>query len=173
MTWPAILLLAYVATPLICWTVHATLLHRRLHWFVLFVLTCIIGYVVLMISVQAVEIELQRELDQFDLDNDGSFSDSEMTAEAERAMDAWASDTGRRLAPIFGIPYTIIWTTINFLVISIVVWIVRFMKRLVRGEEPATDSDGNDLADLQNVVVAETGNPYHPPATSQDKRKRR
>lgn len=38
----------------------------------------------------------------------------ELSTEAEQAMDAWASDTGRTLAPIIGIPLTAIWYTVLF-----------------------------------------------------------
>ena len=163
MTLSRILLLAYAATPLCFWVFNTAVLRRRIHWLLLFILACVVGYIVLMIAVQTLEIELERELYRHDLDGDGAFSENEMTAEAERAMDAWASDTGRSFAPIFGIPITIIWTTINLLAISILDWIARFVWRWIRGRNASAVSDSDDSADLQDAVAAVTGNPYQPP----------
>lgn len=167
MLFSQVLQMAYVATPLICWTVNATLLRRRVHWALLFVLACLAGYLVLMTAVQAVETELDRELYRHDRDGDGMFSEDEMTPEAERAMDAVTSDTGRTFAPITGIPITFVWTAINFAVLAVVDWTGRFIWRSIRGADRGPDSADAPKRGTRKELAVNPENPYQPPGESQ------
>ena len=81
-----VLQVIYSATPLICWCLNACLGKLRIHWAILFVITSITGYFVLLSAVQAMEIALDAELYKHDIDGDRSFSEDEMTAEAKRAI---------------------------------------------------------------------------------------
>jgi len=60
-------------------------------------------YISLILGVQLTELHLDRELGQYDLDQDGMFSGSEITPEMKKAMRKVTSDTGRALAPITGL----------------------------------------------------------------------
>jgi hypothetical protein len=125
-----VLQLVAAATPLIFWLLNVFLL-RRLHWLLLFGIAWITCYAVLMTAVAAVETELERELYRFDLNADGSFSENELTPEAERAFDAVTADTGRTFAPITGVPITCVWTMICFAVIAPVDWTARSIRRRI------------------------------------------
>ena len=130
-----LLQITYALTPLISWLLNVFAFRRRIHWFVLFILACIAGYVILMLAVQVVEAELERELYRHDVDGDGAFSENEITADAERAMDAVSSDTGRTFAPITGVPITFVWTSLNFITISVIDWLARVTVRIYRQRE--------------------------------------
>lgn len=166
MTLSSLLLIAYFATPLICWLLNALVLRRRIHWSLLFILSCVAGFVVLMVTVQVIDIEIQLEIDRHDIDGDGSISGNEMTAEAERAMQALTSDTGRALAPITGFPITFVWTAISFIVLAVIDWSFRtdFRSRLSRNAhtDHAVESESSDM------LALDTGNPYQPPPKRED-----
>lgn len=131
---------------------------KRIHLAILYVLTGILGYVVLLMSVWALDARLEAEMNAFDLDGDGGFSGAELTPAAERAMEEWSSDTGRLFAPIFGIPITGIWYTILFAIVFSGEWIFRkcFNRKL---KEP--DKKAND--DLIAETLPEDGNPFRSP----------
>jgi len=73
------------------------------------------------LSVWCLDAEIEARMNSFDLDGDGSFSGSELTAEADQALDDWTSDTDRTFAPIVGVPLTVIWNlrrlTIDYVIL--------------------------------------------------------
>jgi hypothetical protein len=89
------------------------------------VLTAIAGYIVLLTSVWVLDTHLEAEMNKFDLDGDGGIGGAELTPEAERAIEEWASDTGRTFAPIVGIPLTAIWYGMLFAVLFGGEWVFR------------------------------------------------
>lgn len=72
-------------------------------WFLSFMITSVVCYVILLPSVWLRGIQLRNELAEYDLDGDGNMADEVMTPEMEQAMDNFFSDTGRTLAPITGL----------------------------------------------------------------------
>lgn len=80
-------------------------------WHRLFILACVVGYLVLMLVVfsQVVSDALARQ----NVDASVVFGEGE------------ASDAGLALAPLLGIPVTIFWTAINFIALSVVEWCFR------------------------------------------------
>ncbi|MFT6793676.1 MAG: hypothetical protein ACJAR1_001674 [Rubritalea sp.] len=66
-------------------------------------------------SINTYEAELERQLDAFDLDGDGSFSQSERTPEAERIMGMITGDTGRSFGLIAAGPIAVFYTINWFL----------------------------------------------------------
>lgn len=82
-----------------------------------------------------------------------------MTPDAQRAMNAVTSDTGRALAPVTGIPITLIWTTINFIILALIDRVFRAVMSLFRrvGHSEA----GGDPK--PPVAAKQSDNPYHPP----------
>lgn len=162
MTLSFFLTLMYASIPLVGWMLNVFALNRRAHWLLLFMLCCLVGYVVLMFNVAAVNAELLRELDRYDLDGDGGFSDQEMTPDAQRAMNAVTSDTGRALAPVTGIPITLIWTTINFMILALIDRVCRAVMSLFR-RVGQSEADGDPKPP---VTVEQSDNPYHPPSQS-------
>lgn len=160
MTLSSSLTLLYASISLIGWTINVFALKRRVHWLLLFALCCVVGYVVLMFNVAAVNAELLRELDRYDLDGDGGFSDQEMTPDAQRAMNAVTSDTGRALAPVTGIPITLIWTTINFIILTLIDRVLRAVMGFFRRVDHS-EADGDPKPP---VAATQSDNPYHPPS---------
>lgn len=64
---------------------------------------------------------LKNELNSFDLNGDGFFTNEEITSEQQIAMRRVISDTGRNLAPILGIIYSLIY----YVIIFFSLWIIK------------------------------------------------
>ncbi len=77
-------------------------------------------YVSIVVIAFATKEILRSELNSYDLNGDGFFSGSEINEGQQKAMHKFISDTGRNLAPIFGIVYAIIYFVILFVVFKIV-----------------------------------------------------
>lgn len=73
---------------------------KALAWanFVIFYTACI-AYAI------AVDYWIEMDLNSYDLDGDGIFSEAEQTPGQEAAMLRYISDLGRKLLPIFGLVY--------------------------------------------------------------------
>lgn len=102
---------AYWVNPLACWLISAFGLKRRLHWLPLFIFTCIIGYILLMLVVASHLLSnalVRRGI-----------------AAAAVVGESDASDAGLALAPMLGVPVTMLWTVINFGCFSIIQWSYR------------------------------------------------
>ena len=153
----------FIATPLLCWCLNASLGKRRIQWPPLFVLTGVIGYVLLLASVQALDHALLADLYTHDLDGDRSFSESELTEEAQRAMNRVSNDTGRALAPATGLPITFIWTLLNFALLGYVESTGRWL--ISKLSPPRTVEDAS-VSETNAFIPDATQNPYHPPASS-------
>ena len=82
----------------------------------MFSLLSVVCYVLLVVAVQLRGRDLQAQLMRFDLDGDGSFSGYEQTPPMLEAMDRVTSDTGSALAPITGIPLSILYVGFNCLI---------------------------------------------------------
>lgn len=64
---------------------------------------------------------LKNELNSFDLNGDGFFTKEEIKSEQQIAMRRVIADTGRNLAPIIGILYSLIY----YVVIFFSLWITK------------------------------------------------
>ena len=64
---------------------------------------------------------LKNELNSFDLNGDGFFTNEEITTEQQIAMRRVIADTGRNLAPIIGILYSLIY----YVIIFFSLWIIK------------------------------------------------
>ena len=73
--------------------------------------------------------QYEWELNRFDLDGDGSFSNDEYTPAAQAAMKRLTNDTGRLFAPIVAAPVTLIWVAINFTSLYLGTKIFAFCKK--------------------------------------------
>lgn len=78
-------------------------LFPKMHSAWLFLICCLIVYLLILANVYLIDIRLDAELDVFDLNRDGFFSDSEITPSQKAAMDRVVSDTGRQFAPFTGV----------------------------------------------------------------------
>ena len=146
--------LMWMAWPVASW-IGNLFLPRRLHPVLLYVVAGIIGYVLLVTSVFALDSHLEAELDKFDLNGDGGFDSSEMTPAAQQAMDDFTHDTGRTFAPIFGAPITAIWLLLNFAILYCGEWVYRTATK-PRENNDATLPDGSRRPN-------DAPNPYRPP----------
>ena len=79
-----------------------------------FIAACLAGSVFFIGVSHCQGVELQREMNKFDLNGDGAFSGSELTNEAKIAIGRWSADTGRAFAPIVAPIVITVWTTIVF-----------------------------------------------------------
>ena len=107
------LILLWVGLPLMMW-LFRLVVPKRIHLIILYIFTVVIGYFVFVGCAWASDVLLEQRMNSFDLDGDGGIGGDELTPEAQKAIDEWASDTGRTMAPIFGAPLTAIWYTILF-----------------------------------------------------------
>jgi hypothetical protein len=94
----------------------------RLHPFVLYLLTVMVGFLLLVAGAWAADLHLKAEMDSFDLD--GGIGGSELTPEAQRAIDDWANDTGRTMVIFTGIPMSAIWFGICFSFLYLGKWVI-------------------------------------------------
>lgn len=76
--------------------------HKKFGNFALFLVGCVITWLLIQGVVQLIDWYLQNQLDSFDLNHDGVFSGSELMLEQAHTMYRVTSDTGRSLAPITG-----------------------------------------------------------------------
>jgi len=80
---------------------------------VLYFASLFIGCALFCIAYWVSESTTMSDLDRFDLNNDGRFSEQEMTAEAEKAFDDFATGGGSFLATI-GCIFTGMWYSLVF-----------------------------------------------------------
>lgn len=71
-------------------------------------------YLSIIITALATNYILKNELNSFDLNGDGFFTNEEITSDQQIAMRRVISDTGRNLAPIIGIVYSLIYYVVLF-----------------------------------------------------------
>lgn len=64
---------------------------------------------------------LKNDLNSFDLNGDGIFTTEEVTSEQQIAMHRVISDTGRNLAPIIGIIYSLLY----YVIIAFFLWVIK------------------------------------------------
>lgn len=138
---------AFWATPLTCWLLNAFWLKRRLHWLQLFILACIAGYlsVMLIVACHGMKDALTRQ----DIDANAVFGEGE------------ASDAGLALAPLLGIPVTFVWTTINFVALSVIGWCFRTDFRSILQR----NAQAEHAVELESSEInsPDAGPPYQPP----------
>ena len=69
-------------------------------------------YFIILLGAHLTRIDLQSQLDAFDLNGDGFFSGHEITPALEEAVQRATSDTGSALAPITGAIFSVIYVFI-------------------------------------------------------------
>lgn len=153
----SILSIVWILLPVAAWLLNLCT-GRRIHGLLLLLVTALAGYLLLLGTVAIVNAELDAEIERYDLDGDGGYSEDELTPAAQQALDEWASDTGRQFAPIVGIPLTAIWYTIVLGILYVGHWItVRLMFPLKSRTTPESEQTGrSQLVDRP----PEDGNPY-------------
>lgn len=141
----ATLMLSFFGLPLLSYVANF-LLHERIRPIPLYFLVAFIGYVFIVSAAWASDVYHTERMNSFEGQN---------TPEARAAREDWASDTGRTMAPVTGVPLSAIWTGLNFVVLYLCEWILRLLfSKPPKEESVVPDDDG---------TVAEDGNPYRPP----------
>lgn len=130
MRFSQIIVLLWLAVPLITWGGNNLLKRHRLPFWSLLLATGIIGYILLLTASRMSGLELKAVLDSYDLNGDGNYSGVELTPDREEAMRAYTSDTGRALAPFTAGPITLLWTLIVFGVCKLLGWCQRALFRM-------------------------------------------
>jgi len=77
-------------------------------------ISIVLVYALYLGNSELLDHRLTLELEQFDLDGNGIYSESELTPEAKVAMDKWGQDTGRTFAPIVGFLFAFIYSLLIF-----------------------------------------------------------
>ena len=144
------LFLFIVLGPTLIWLTNL-ILQRRMPAVWLYLLVAVMVYVAIVCAAWLGDIQAKADMDSFDLDGDGSLGGPELTPAAERAIDNWASDTGRTMAPILGIPCAALWVGLCMTTLYAGEWLFRRMKPNSR-ESAASEQ-----------AMPPTGNPYQPP----------
>ena len=156
---------AFFASPLALWLINRFLLQNKIHWLLLWAIAAFTCYFCLVLSVHLLDSQLLAELHKHDLDGNGSFSESEDSPAMRKAMARVTNDTGRTLAPFTGIPFSIVWVSLNHIplgFISLAIWQLRSF----RGEFDAVETDDfQQIVESQSVDGTTSNNPYHPPAS--------
>ncbi len=152
----------WIGLPVGAWLTNL-LAGKRIHPALLYLMIVVVGYFVLVASVMALDAELEAKMNSFDLDGDGGIGGSELTPDAEKAMEDWASDTGRSFAPIIGAPLTLIWYSILFGLVFAGEWIVRSLFKKPKSE-PEVISDIPPEFESEEEELPTSDNPYRPPS---------
>lgn len=152
----ALLLVTWALLPPTIWLIKF-LLPKKPHGCLIFVMTCFAGYGLFIGCAYVADIQATRHMESFDLDGDGDIDGAEMTSDAQKAMDDWASDTGRTMAIFTGIPLTLIWYTIWFAPLYGAEWLFRALKKSGPPESPTTPPENP-----RPLPPDEDGNPYKP-----------
>ncbi|WET02973.1 hypothetical protein [Flavobacterium sp. YJ01] len=71
-------------------------------------LISVLAYILLNSIIAFKNYQNKKELSAFDLNQDGFFSNNEISAEQKEAMNKISNDTARNLAPLTLIPFTMI-----------------------------------------------------------------
>ena len=108
-----------------------------------------IAYGLLLTYAHLVDVRLDAELAAFDLNGDGSFSGSELTPAQSEAMDRVVDDTGRALAPITGILYSVLYVLVVICISSIV-------RMLMATNSTMPDDQARDRTFLSRFLLAST-----------------
>jgi hypothetical protein len=149
------LILLWAAFPCTAWLMRF-FIKKRIHGIVLYLITLVIGYFLFVGCAWISDVVAEQRMNSFDLDGDGGIGGHELTPEARKAMDDWASDTGRTLAIFTGLPLTAIWSATCLIPLCFGEWIIR---RLIRSRKPEAS---------KNEVVGQPtddGNPFMPPGS--------
>jgi hypothetical protein len=88
-------------------------------------LTIVLGYLLLLGLVLAGDADDRAKMKAFDLNRNGRIDNSERTTAAARVISDQGRDTGRAVAPVLGIPLTVVWYTFLFTVLYGGEWAVR------------------------------------------------
>lgn len=110
--------IAYVAFytfPTSLWFANQFFLRSKIPWLLLWPITTVSCYAILLISVYLLNSHLEAELYKHDFDGGRSFSGVEDTPAMREAMGRLTNDTGRALAPIMGIPWALFWVKLMHL----------------------------------------------------------
>ena len=94
-------------------------LNHKLSNFKIAMISSIFFYISILVVIIVINNTLKNELNFFDLNGDNNFSIDERTLEQQQAIEAVISDTGRNLAPILGIIYSILYFIIIIIPLSI------------------------------------------------------
>jgi hypothetical protein len=153
---------AFLALPASLWFLNRWLLRNRLHWLFLWPIAIVGCYCVLLFGVHLLDMHLEAELYKHDLNGDRSFSGAEVTPAMEEAMGRLTNDTGRALAPVTGIPFSVVWVSVNYIplgLLSLAIW--RFRAHRGDFDENEKILSPEDL--LTPCNTDETNNPYRAP----------
>lgn len=111
-------------TPFLLMLINRKIFCQKFGTITLYIISCVLFWLLLQLSVQLINWDLQNQLDSFDLNHDGIFSPNEITPQQgqafNQALNAVVSDTGRALAPITGAIGSIVYNTIIFIVLACV-----------------------------------------------------
>ena len=121
----------HFAAPLICLLINRFVVKRGLGWLPLFVTSCIATYAALLLVVvsQLVNDAFARH----DVDASGVFGDGD------------SSDAGLALAPVLGIPVSLVWTAVNFAAFAAIAFCVRMISpRNTKGTRAAENTARTD-----------------------------
>lgn len=109
-----ILFILWLIVPFLGWRYRRCLGNNGAATFWAFGLTLLVGTVLYIGHIWAVEWELKHAWDP-----DGNGQLDNPTPEASEAMNAWASDTGRYVAAYFSFPVTFIWAGFIFALFAV------------------------------------------------------
>jgi hypothetical protein len=121
---PMIFVLAWYTLPLVAYVVARYFREPVLHFLVIG-LTMVAGYLLVIGTVIAGDAHDRARIETFDLNRDGRIDDSERTEEADREISDQGKDTGRALAPVLGIPLTVVWYSFLFGVLYGGEWLIK------------------------------------------------
>lgn len=83
----------------------------------------VLTYATIILQVHLIDTRLENELNAFDLNGDGIFSDAEITPAQQAAMAALTNDAGRAMAPITGAIFSVLYVAACLIIWSSASWV--------------------------------------------------
>ena len=123
-----VLLIAF-ALPCVTWSLDRFVLRRKVGWPLFSLLTWIGCFVIAWVAAFILEIGIESNMMSHDLDGDGSIAGSELTPDAEAAIERWSSDVGRNFGVFLAIPLFAIWTATVYCALSAASWVARSLRK--------------------------------------------
>lgn len=81
-----------------------------------FFAVCVVNYSVVLLSAHLAQEEARARVESFDVDRNGLLNGAEINAESSEAIRNATNDTGRTLAPITGVPVTLVYVGVSHLI---------------------------------------------------------
>ena len=120
--------LGLLVAPVVILFVWTRVVSRPISLLLMYLVVFMVIYTGVVGIAWSVDARLEAELQQYDLDADGIFSEEEQTPAQQEAFDRVINDLGRNLAPLTGIGIAADYAALVVVTVVVVRWLTRIRK---------------------------------------------